>query len=97
MQIQWDRVSKIYSTAEVLSKKENFREHAFLLMSTILKIASQDFIEQKIAGFLQQIKFSTFFQNKKSYAFELKITNALYIAGPIHLQQYKGWKPKIYE
>ena len=45
MKIQWDRVSKIYSTAELLAKKVNFREHAFLLMSTILKVASQDFIE----------------------------------------------------
>ena len=61
MQIQWDRVSKIYTTAEVLSKKDNFKEHACLLMATILKVASGAFVEQKIASFLQLIKFNAFF------------------------------------
>ena len=96
MQIQWDRVSKIYTAAEILSKKDNFREHSFLLMATILKVSSEDFIEQKLASFLDKVKFNTFFQRKNTYAFDLKVTNALYLAGPIHLQKYKAWKPKIY-
>jgi hypothetical protein len=45
MQIQWDRVSKIYAAAETLAKKDNFREHACLLMATILKVSSEDFIK----------------------------------------------------
>ena len=42
------------------------------------------------------IKFKEFFKSKKSYAFELKITNQLYLAGPIHLQKYKAWQPKVH-
>ena len=40
------------------------------------------------------IKFKEFFKSKKSYAFELKITKQLYLAGPIHLQKYKARQPK---
>ena len=42
------------------------------------------------------IKFKELFKSKKSYAFELKITKQLYLAGPIHLQKYKVWQPNVH-
>ena len=44
-------------------------------MATILKISSEDFVEQKLVNFVTLIKFKDFFKSKKSYAYELKITN----------------------
>ena len=76
---------KIYIAAEHMIKKDNFKEHAFLLMATILKVSSEDFLHQKLPVFLQQVKFSSFFKKKTQYAFDLKIINQLYLTGPIHL------------
>ena len=88
-------VARIYQAAEAMTSRQSFREHAILLMATILKVSHEDFVEQKLASFLTLIKFKEFFKSKKTYAFELKITNQLYLAGPIHLQKYKAWQPKV--
>ena len=44
-------------------------------MATILKVETEDFVEQNLAKFLTQIKFNQFFQNKKTYQTELKLIN----------------------
>ena len=96
MHIQAASVARIYQAAEAMTSRQSFREHAILLMATILKVSHEDFVEQKLASFLTLIKFKEFFKSKKTYAFELKITNQLYLAGPIHLQKYKAWQPKVH-
>ena len=58
-----------------MASRQSFKEHAILLMATILKISHEDFVEQKLPSFLTLIKFKEFFKSKKTYAFELKITN----------------------
>jgi hypothetical protein len=75
MQMLENRVSKIYMAAEQLSKKESLREYAHYLMATILKVETEDFVEQNLGRFLEQIKFNAFFQSKKTYASELKLIN----------------------
>ena len=96
MQMLENRVSKIYFAAEQLSKKDSLREYAQYLMATILKVETEDFVEQNLAKFLTQIKFNQFFQNKKTYQTELKLINQLYYSGSVQLQKYKAWKPRIY-
>ena len=78
-------VARIYTVAEQMATRQIYKEHAVLLMATILKISSEEFIEQKWVSFLTMIKFKDFFKSKKTYAYELKIANQLYLAGPIHL------------
>ena len=75
MQIQAASVARIYAAAESLAARQSYREHAILLMATILKISHEDFVEQKLASFLTLVKFKEFFKSKKTYAFELKVTN----------------------
>jgi hypothetical protein len=67
MQMLENRVSKIYFSAELLSKKEGLREYAHYLMASILKVETEDFVEQNLSKFFTQIKFNQFFQSKKSY------------------------------
>lgn len=43
------------------------------------------------------MKFSQFFQSKKTYPNELKLINQLYYSGAVQLQKYKAWKPRIYD
>ena len=90
-------MARIYSIAEAMATRQSFKEHAVLLMATILKISGDDFVEQKLVSFLTLIKFREFFKSKKTYALEVKITNQLYLAGPIHLQKYKAWQPKVFQ
>ena len=97
MQVQAASVASIYAMAESLASRQTYKEHAVLLMATILKISHETFVEQKWANFLTLIKFSGFFKSKKSYATELKICNQLFITGPIHLQKYKAWQPKVHQ
>lgn len=58
-----------------MASRSNYKEHAVLLMATILKISHKDFVEHKLPSFLTLIKFKDFFKSKKTYAFELKLTN----------------------
>lgn len=75
MQMLENRVSKIYFVAEQLSKKESLREYAHYLMATILKVETEDFVEQNLSKFLTAVKFNQFFQSKKTYHAELKLVN----------------------
>ena len=52
MQMLENRVSKIYFSAELLSKKEGLREYAHYLMASILKVETEDFVEQNLSKFL---------------------------------------------
>jgi hypothetical protein len=45
MQIQAASVARIYAAAETMASRSNYKEHAILLMATILKISHEDFVE----------------------------------------------------
>ena len=45
MQIQAASVARIYAMAETLAARQSYKEHAVLLMATILKISHEDFVE----------------------------------------------------
>lgn len=62
-----NRVSKIYHATDQLAKKESLREYAHYLMATILKVETEDFVDQNLGKFLAQVKFNQFFQTTKNY------------------------------
>ena len=38
-------MARIYQAAEALASRQSYKEHAILLMATILKISNDDFVE----------------------------------------------------
>jgi hypothetical protein len=52
-------------------------------MATILKVETEDFVEQNLGKFLTSIKFNQFFSSKKTYHDELKLVNQLYYSGAV--------------
>ena len=100
MKILWSSVSKLYAMAEKLAeRKEKLREQAYLLMAQILKISTDDFLNQNLSKFLTIIKFQKFFQSTKEVSAEqtlgqLKIINQLLVGGHTFTHSFKAWRPR---